>query len=98
MALPPEEPEIPEGADAGEGGARGFVTDAVKKAFMAGLGAVFMTEEGARRIAREWKLPKELMGYVIGQAQGAKDEILRVVTEEIRRFFQSETLRREFLK
>jgi hypothetical protein len=91
-----EEDDLADGAD-GEG-ARSFVTDTVRKAFLAGVGALFMTEEGARRLAREWKLPKEVLGFVTSQASGAKDEVLRIMTEEIRRFFQSEALRREFVK
>jgi hypothetical protein len=88
-------------SDVGEvevGGGRNFVADAVRKAFLAGVGALFLTEEGARKLAREWKLPKELIGYVVGQATGAKDEVMRILSVEVRRFFESEALRREFLK
>ncbi len=81
----------------GEGG-RNLVADAVRKAVLAGVGALFLTEEGARKIAREWKLPKELIGYVAQQAQGAKAEILRIVGDEIRRFLESEAVRREFVR
>jgi hypothetical protein len=73
----------------------GFVADVVRKAVLTGVGALFLTEEGARKLAREWKLPKELASYVVGQAAGAKDEILRVVGNEMRRFLESETFRRE---
>lgn len=76
----------------------GFVADAVRKAVLAGVGALFLTEEGARRLAREWKLPKDLIAYVGAQAAGAKTEILRIVSDEVRRFLQSEALRREFVK
>ncbi len=79
-------------------GGRGFVAEAVRKAVLTTVGALFLTEEGARKLAREWKLPKDVASYVVSQAQGAKDEILRVVTQEIRRFFESETFRREFMK
>jgi hypothetical protein len=94
---PPEVEAPPPGVEDAEG-ARGFVGDAVRKAFLAGIGALFMTEEGARRLAREWKLPKEVLGYVTSQAAGAKDEVLRVVNDEVRKFFRSEGLQREFLK
>jgi hypothetical protein len=77
---------------------RGFLPDAVKKAIVAGVTAVFMTEESARRLARDWKLPKELMGFIASQASGAKDEILRVFSDEVRRFLESEGVRREFWK
>jgi hypothetical protein len=81
-----------------DAGARRFVADAVRKVMLTGLGAVFLTEEGARRLARDWKLPKEIVGYVVSQAGSAKDEFLRVVSEEVRGFFQSDALRREFLR
>ncbi len=81
-----------------EAGARAFVTDAVRKAVLTGLGAVFLTEEGARKLARDWKLPKEIVGFVTAQAGSAKDEIVRTVSEEVRKFFESEALRREFLR
>lgn len=77
---------------------RGLIPEVVKKAVLAGVGALFMTEEGARRLAREWKLPKELVGYIGGQAQAAKEELLRVMGAEVRRFLQSDAIRREFLK
>jgi transposase len=77
---------------------RGFVAEAVRKALLTTAGALFLTEEGARRLAREWKLPKDLATYVVSQAKGAKDELLRVVGQEMRRFFQSEAFRRELAK
>lgn len=84
------------GGDAGAG--PGGLQDALRKALLAGMGAIFLTEEGARRLAREWKLPKELIGYLGAQASGAKDEILRVFSDEVRRFFESEAVRREFAR
>jgi hypothetical protein len=85
----------PRGDEAGtEAGARGL-QDALRKALLAGMGALFLTEEGARRLAREWKLPKELVGYLGAQASGAKEEVLRVFSDEVRRFFESEAVRRE---
>jgi hypothetical protein len=95
----PPDPEVDvEEEEAGGDGARRFVTDAVRKAFLAGVGAIFLTEEGARKLARDWKLPKEVLGFVTAQAAGAKDEVLRVVSDEVRKFFESEALRREFVK
>jgi hypothetical protein len=97
---PPGDPDDPlepledDGAEA----PRGSLADGVKKALLAGVGALFMTEESARRLAREWKLPKELIGFVASQASGAKDEVLRLFAEEIRRFLESDALRAEFLK
>jgi hypothetical protein len=70
----------------------------VRKVAVAGLGAVFMTEEGLRNLAGQMKLPKETLGFLLGQAEKTKDEIGRVISDELRRFLQSEKLRDEFLK
>lgn len=83
--------------DAGEG-SRGSLADGVKKAILAGVGALFLGEESARRLARDWKLPKDLIGFIASQASGAKDEILRLFAEEVRRFLESEAVRAEFWK
>jgi hypothetical protein len=97
---PPNDPLDP--ADmAGAAGApdeapRGSIADGVKRAILAGMGALFLTEESARRLAREWKLPKEVIGYIGQQAAGAKDEILRLFSDEVRRFLESEAVRKEF--
>jgi hypothetical protein len=99
----PDEKPAPEtfarlsGDTQGEAGAPplGFIGDVVRKAVLTGVGALFLTEEGARKLAREWKLPKDLASYLVSQAAGAKDEILRVVGNEMRRFFESEAFRRE---
>ena len=52
----------------------------------------------ARKLARDWKLPKEVIGFIGQQASGAKDEVLRVFSDEVRRFLESEAVRREFWK
>jgi hypothetical protein len=93
---PPDDLPPPPG-DEGTG-QRGFLPDAVRKAIVAGVTAVFMTEEGARRLARDWKLPKDLIASIVGTAASAKDEILRVFSDEVRRFLESEAVRREFWK
>jgi hypothetical protein len=94
----PEDPTTaPEGLPGGPGTV-GFVADVVRKAVLTGVGALFLTEEGARKVAREWKLPKDLATYLVSQASGARDEVLRVVAQELRRLLDSETFRKEILK
>jgi hypothetical protein len=93
--VPPEEQRPPAGPAPEEPQPLGFIGDVVRKAVLTGVGALFLTEEGARKLAREWKLPKELASYLVAQASGAKDEVLRVVGSEIRRFFESDALKRE---
>lgn len=80
------------------GGGRGLLPDGVRKALLAGVGALFMTEEGARRLARDWKLPKDVIGFIGQQASSAKEEVLRMLSDEIRRFLESDAVRRELGK
>jgi len=94
----PEDPTTPPDEASGGPGTVGFVADVVRKAVLTGVGALFLTEEGARKVAREWKLPKDLATYLVSQASGARDEVLRVVAQELRRLLDSETFRQEILK
>jgi hypothetical protein len=100
MPLPPHDPrdDAPSEEREQREGWGGFVPDFVKKVAVAGLGALFMTEEGIRNLAGQMKLPKEVLAFILSQAERTKDEVGRVVSEEIRRFLQSEKLRDEFLK
>jgi hypothetical protein len=93
--LPEFEEDSPE---AGREARFGFVPELVKRVAVAGLGALFMTEEGIRNLAGQLKLPKEVLGFILSQAEKTKEDIGRVVSEELRRFLQSEKLREEFLK
>jgi hypothetical protein len=93
--IPPEDPLDEEASD--EKG-RGFVPDFVRRMAWAGLGAVFMSEEGIRRLAGQLKLPKEALGFLLQQADKTKDEIGRVVSDEVRKLLQSDRLRDEMLK
>ena len=92
--LPPEDPL--DGEDSDE--KKGFVPDFVRRMAWAGIGAVFMSEEGIRRLAGQLKLPKEALGFLLSQADKTKDEIGRVVSDEVRKLLQSDRLRDEFLK
>ena len=69
----------------------------VKKTFAAGMGAVFSTEEGIRKIAREVSLP-EVVGYVASSADGAKDKVFEVVARETREFLSNLNLTEEIAK
>ncbi len=76
----------------------GGVADMLRKAMVASLGAVFMTEEGIRTLVKDLKLPKDVMRFVLGQAERSKDELLRIIGEEVRRFLESAALRREVMR
>jgi len=73
----------------------GVVPELMRKAAFAGLGALFMTEEGLRRTAAQLRLPKEALAGLLAQAERTKAEVSRVVVEELRRFLRSETLKGE---
>lgn len=76
----------------------GIVPDLLRKAVVAGLGAVFMSEEGLRKLSGQMKLPKEALGFILSQADRTKTEVSRVIGEELRRFLNSELLRQELLQ
>jgi hypothetical protein len=76
-----------------------LVPDLVKKTFAAGMGAVFTTEEGIRRVvggARE-SLP-EVAGYLASSADGAKDKVFEIVARETREFLSNLNLTEEIAK
>ena len=62
------------------------------------MGAVFSTEEGIRNMVTDMKLPKDALAFLLSQADKTRTEVARVVTQEMRRFLESETLRREIWK
>lgn len=75
-----------------------FVPDLVKRTFYAGLGAVFTTEEGIRKLATEFSLPKDVVAYLINSAQSTKDELYRIVARELRGFLEGLNLSQELAK
>jgi hypothetical protein len=75
-----------------------LLPDVVKRAVYAGLGAVFSTEEGIRRIASDFHLPKDVANYLMHQAAASKDEVLRIVAKELRTFLETVNISQELQK
>jgi hypothetical protein len=75
-----------------------LLPDVVKRAVYAGLGAVFSTEEGIRRIASDFHLPKDVANYLMHQASASKDEVLRIVAKELRTFLETVNISQELQK
>jgi hypothetical protein len=73
-----------------------LVPELVRKTFTAGLGAVFSTEEGIRKIARE-SLP-DAVGYITSSADGAKDKVFEVIARETREFLANLNVSEEIAK
>ncbi|HLU67136.1 MAG TPA: hypothetical protein VKZ63_12720 [Kofleriaceae bacterium] len=90
-----EPPSIPEGV---RNRVEAWVPELVKKAFAAGMGAVFTTEEGIRKLTKEMPLPKDVAGYLVNTASSTKDELFRIVAREFREFLQTVNLSEEIAK
>jgi hypothetical protein len=77
-----------------------LVPELVKKTFAAGLGAVFQTEEGIRRIAKDMNIPSvpDVAGYLASSADGAKDKVFEVVARETREFLANMNFADEIAK
>lgn len=73
-----------------------LVPELVKKTFAAGMGAVFSTEEGIRKLARE-NLP-DAVGFIASSADGAKDKVFEVIARETREFLSNLNLTEEIAK
>jgi hypothetical protein len=73
----------------------GLVPELMRKAAFAGLGALFMTEESLRKTAGQLRLPKEALTALLAQAERTKDDVTRVLAEELRRFLRSDALKGE---
>ena len=91
---PPADDEVEERVR----GVAGILPDVVRRAVLTGMGALFMTEEGIRNMVGEMKLPKDALAFLVGQAEKTRAEVTRVVTQEVRRFLESETMRNEVIK
>ena len=65
------------------------ITDLIKKALVAGAGALFMTEEGVRSFLGDMKLPKEVVQYLVAQVSKTREDLFRVLSSELREFLES---------
>jgi hypothetical protein len=86
------------GDEEGDGSLRGRAADFMRRALIGGVGALFLTEEGIRNLVGDLKLPKELIGALLSQADKTKQEVVHTLGEELRRFFESAQLHRELRK
>lgn len=79
-----------------------LLPDVLKRAFYAGLGAVFSTEEGIRKMASDVHLPKDVAkdvaAFLMQQANNTKDEFVRIVAREVGAFLQTVNLSNELQK
>lgn len=90
--------ELPPGDLDDREGMRPRATDLLRRVLVSGVGALFMTEEGIRSLVKEMKLPKEVIGAVVAQADRTKSDIARVVGTEVRSFLESTRMREELVR
>ncbi len=75
-----------------------LLPDVVRRAINAGSSAINTTEDGIRRLVSEFNLPREVAAYLMVQASASKDEMLRIVGSEVRRFLETVNLSGELQK
>jgi hypothetical protein len=97
-----DKPDLPPAEEREESGLRdkleALVPELVKRTFAAGMGAVFNTEEGIRKLARDISLPKDVANYLANTAGNTKDEVVRIVAREVREFLERMNLAEEVAK
>lgn len=64
-------------------GRGGGISDIMKKALFAGIGAVFMTEESVRNYVSEAKLPRDIRNYIIQNTSQAKEQFFAYLSKEL---------------
>ncbi|MCL2011945.1 MAG: hypothetical protein FWG75_04055 [Cystobacterineae bacterium] len=87
-----------ESEEVSENQERGVVSELIRKLAVAGLGAAVLTEEGLRQLAGQLRLPKDLLSGILSQADKTKEELARIIGEEIRQFLNSELAREGMAK
>ncbi len=75
-----------------------LLPEIVRKTLQNGVDAVFSTEDGIRKYAKDMKLPKEVASYVSSTAGATKDEVVRRVGGEVREFLENMNMADEIAK
>jgi hypothetical protein len=57
--------------------------DLVRKVLTVGVGAAFLTEESLRGLVSEFKLPKELLGGILENANKSKNEFFQNLSRDV---------------
>lgn len=94
---PPEDEQF-DSEDGGRSWKSRVVPELVQRLFVAGMGAVFTSEEGIRKLAKDVSLPKDVTKYLVSQAQTTREQLFRIVARELRSFLESINLGAELTK
>ena len=76
----------------------GLVPETVKKLALAGVGALFMTEEGIRNVVSDLKLPRDAVVNLLSQTEKARTDLFKMIAIEVRRFLEHSNLAGELAK
>ena len=94
-----EEIDDPDAGDEdGESRRAKGLTDSLRKAAVAGMSALFVTEEGIRGALGEMRLPKEALAYIAQQTDKTRRELFGAVTDELKKFLSGVDLPGELRK
>lgn len=69
-----------------------------RKILTTGVGAALMTENSIRNALFDIQLPRQAKNYLTKQAMKGKEEMVRVLTDEIKRFLTRINLHEELKK
>ncbi len=58
-------------------------SELMKKVMTVGVGTLFLTEEGLRGLAGDFKLPTELLGVILEAANKSKKEFLQNLSQDV---------------
>jgi len=64
------------------------LSDSLRRAFVSGVSALFMTEEGIRSALSDMRLPKEALNYLAQQTDRTRKELFRAVSDEVKGFLK----------
>ncbi len=73
------------------------VSDSLRKTIGSGIRSVLSSDEGIRRMIKD-SIPREVLGYAMKQVDSAKDEVVRMVGNQTRKFLENLDLGHELQK
>lgn len=91
MARKPEYTELPKKNEL-------LIIDLMKKLLTLSVGGVLFTEETIRKSITDLKLSKDIANFVIQQSTKSKDELLRIISEEIVKAIKDVKIEKEIRK
>ncbi|MBF0452702.1 MAG: hypothetical protein HQK75_18510 [Candidatus Magnetomorum sp.] len=75
-----------------------LIPDVLKKSVLLGISGDFFSEETIRKMLSDIQMPSDLVQYVIQQTSKSKNELIRIIAEEIRNIIIQSQLGEEFKK